>query len=89
MICLQEVQANHFDKFFHPQLSKAGYDGLFKAKTRTDAGSTFTGQDGGEGNFMVATQEHTNRTRTHALGSLGHGDSPRFFLFFRDFCDFL
>ncbi len=34
IINLQEVQANHFDKFFQPQLSKAGYDGIFKRKNR-------------------------------------------------------
>lgn len=34
IICLQEIQSNHFDDFFQPNLQKQGYDGIFKAKTR-------------------------------------------------------
>merc|ERR1712045_362435 len=34
IICLQEVQNNHFEDFFHPHLSKEGYEGIFKRKTR-------------------------------------------------------
>jgi len=34
IICLQEVQNNHFEEFFHPHLSKEGYEGIFKRKTR-------------------------------------------------------
>ncbi|PKA45588.1 Carbon catabolite repressor protein 4 like 1 [Apostasia shenzhenica] len=33
IICLQEVQSNHFKDFFAPELSKHGYDGLYKKKT--------------------------------------------------------
>jgi hypothetical protein len=42
VVTLQEVQANHFDSFFQPQLSKHGYDGIFKKKTR-DAGNDSAG----------------------------------------------
>ena len=42
VICLQEVQSNHFETFFQPQLSKQGYDGIFKRKTR-DAGNDSAG----------------------------------------------
>jgi len=38
IICLQEVQANHFEKFFHPELYKAGYDGVLKRKNRPAVG---------------------------------------------------
>lgn len=34
IICLQEVQCNHFEEFFQPMLSDKGYDGIFKQKTR-------------------------------------------------------
>lgn len=34
IISLQEVQANHFETFFQPALDKAGYDGVYKKKTR-------------------------------------------------------
>lgn len=34
IICLQEVQTEHFNAFFQPQLAAMGYDGCFKAKTR-------------------------------------------------------
>lgn len=34
IICLQEVQCNHFEEFFQPSLSDKGYDGIFKQKTR-------------------------------------------------------
>jgi len=36
IICLQEVQNDHFEDFFLPALSEQGYDGIFKAKTRAD-----------------------------------------------------
>lgn len=34
IICLQEVQQNHFISFFHPELAKLGYEGVFKEKER-------------------------------------------------------
>jgi CCR4-NOT transcription complex subunit 6 len=34
IICLQEVQQNHFSNFFNPELTKIGYQGLFKEKQR-------------------------------------------------------
>jgi len=34
VVCLQEVQGDHFEEFFQPELLKAGYDGIFKAKKR-------------------------------------------------------
>jgi CCR4-NOT transcription complex subunit 6 len=37
IICLQEVQSNHFDTFFVPRLSAAGYDGIFKVGAREEA----------------------------------------------------
>ena len=46
LICLQEVQSNAFDDFFHPQLQAAGYEGLYKRKTResmSDEPSTIDG----------------------------------------------
>ncbi|KAG0492715.1 hypothetical protein HPP92_006113 [Vanilla planifolia] len=33
IICLQEVQSNHFEDFFAPELDKHGYQSLFKKKT--------------------------------------------------------
>jgi len=38
IICLQEVQNDHFEEFFLPNLSEKGYDGIFKGKTRGDIG---------------------------------------------------
>lgn len=46
VICLQEVQANHFEKFFQPLLSKSGYDGIFKHKTREPVGEHAQAIDG-------------------------------------------
>ena len=47
LLCsLQEVQANAFDEFFHPQLQREGYEGLYKRKTResmSDDPSTIDG----------------------------------------------
>jgi len=34
IICLQEVQQNHFSDFFYPELAKLGYEGMFKPKQR-------------------------------------------------------
>ncbi|CAH8269060.1 unnamed protein product [Arabidopsis lyrata] len=33
IVCLQEVQNDHFEEFFSPELDKHGYQGLFKRKT--------------------------------------------------------
>ncbi|XAR68618.1 Poly(A)-specific ribonuclease [Bertholletia excelsa] len=33
IICLQEVQSDHFEEFFAPELDKHGYQALFKRKT--------------------------------------------------------
>ncbi|XP_057424107.1 carbon catabolite repressor protein 4 homolog 1-like [Lotus japonicus] len=33
IICLQEVQSDHYDEYFAPELDKHGYNGLFKRKT--------------------------------------------------------
>ena len=33
VLCLQEVQASHYDTFFTPQLSKLGFEGIFKKRT--------------------------------------------------------
>lgn len=32
--CLQEVQADHFEQWFEPQLDQLGYSGTYKRKTR-------------------------------------------------------
>jgi CCR4-NOT transcription complex subunit 6 len=46
IICLQEVQANHFEQFFSPQLSSSGYDGIFKRKTRESQSDDLLAIDG-------------------------------------------
>uniref|UniRef100_A0A6P6YIW8 Glucose-repressible alcohol dehydrogenase transcriptional effector-like n=1 Tax=Dermatophagoides pteronyssinus TaxID=6956 RepID=A0A6P6YIW8_DERPT len=33
IICLQEVQGDHFEEFFAPALLRRGYEGLYKRKT--------------------------------------------------------
>jgi CCR4-NOT transcription complex subunit 6 len=38
IMCLQEVQADHFENFLSPELSKMGYEGLYKQKTREALG---------------------------------------------------
>jgi mRNA deadenylase 3'-5' endonuclease subunit Ccr4 len=43
---LQEVQANHFEKFFHPQLVARGYEGIYKRKTRDSHGEDPDAIDG-------------------------------------------
>jgi CCR4-NOT transcription complex subunit 6 len=32
-MCLQEVQSDHFSEYLHPELTKAGYMGIYKKKT--------------------------------------------------------
>lgn len=34
IVCLQEVQHNHFCNFFEPELAKLGYEGVFQEKQR-------------------------------------------------------
>jgi len=38
VICLQEVQADHFEEHFVPVLGSLGYQGVFKSKTREEMG---------------------------------------------------
>ena len=38
IICLQEVQQDHFQQFLLPSLSRHGYDGVYKPKTREALG---------------------------------------------------
>lgn len=33
IVCLQEIQTDHFEEFFGPELDKHGYQGLFKRRT--------------------------------------------------------
>lgn len=33
IMCLQEVQSDHFTEFLQPELTKAGYTGIYKKKT--------------------------------------------------------
>ncbi|XP_047316119.1 LOW QUALITY PROTEIN: carbon catabolite repressor protein 4 homolog 2-like [Impatiens glandulifera] len=33
IVCLQEVQSDHFEEFFAPELDKHGYDALYKKRT--------------------------------------------------------
>jgi CCR4-NOT transcription complex subunit 6 len=35
IVCLQEVQVNHYYDFFYRELAELGYEGLFKGKERT------------------------------------------------------
>jgi len=46
IVCLQEVQENHFKNFFRPELSKYGYDAVFKRKTRESRSSDPGAVDG-------------------------------------------
>jgi len=46
IICLQEVQENHYKKFFLPKLNENGYDGVFKRKTRESRTSDPDAVDG-------------------------------------------
>ena len=38
VICLQEIQADHFEEHFKPALRRIGYEGVFKAKLREAMG---------------------------------------------------
>mmetsp|Transcript_2444 Transcript_2444/g.3467 ORF Transcript_2444/g.3467 Transcript_2444/m.3467 type:complete len:622 (+) Transcript_2444:235-2100(+) len=38
ILCLQEVQADHYEQFLMRALQEAGYEGLYKAKTRESMG---------------------------------------------------
>ena len=33
VLCLQEIQCDHYETHFKPSLSKLGYDGLYKKRT--------------------------------------------------------
>lgn len=46
VVCLQEVQGDHFEDFFQPQMSLNGYDGIFKHKTRESFGANPKAIDG-------------------------------------------
>jgi mRNA deadenylase 3'-5' endonuclease subunit Ccr4 len=38
VLCLQEVQADHYEKYVKPSLLEAGFDGIYKQKTRDSMG---------------------------------------------------
>lgn len=38
VVCLQEVQADHYEKFLYPAMVKDGYEGVFKQKSRESMG---------------------------------------------------
>lgn len=38
VVCLQEVQMDHFDQHLNPSLTEMGFDGIFKAKSRDSMG---------------------------------------------------
>lgn len=46
IICLQEVQSDHFEEFFSPELDKHGYQALFKRKTTEMFGGNIHNIDG-------------------------------------------
>ncbi|KAK4432186.1 Carbon catabolite repressor protein 41 [Sesamum alatum] len=46
IVCLQEVQSDHFHEFFAPELDKHGYQPLFKRKTAEVFGGNINSIDG-------------------------------------------
>ncbi|KAI5671663.1 hypothetical protein M9H77_12027 [Catharanthus roseus] len=46
IVCLQEVQSDHFEEFFAPELDKHGYQALFKRKTAEVFGGNINTIDG-------------------------------------------
>eukprot|EP01006_Ploeotia_vitrea_P050187 TRINITY_DN67421_c5_g8_i1.p2 TRINITY_DN67421_c5_g8~~TRINITY_DN67421_c5_g8_i1.p2 ORF type:complete len:455 (-),score=239.47 TRINITY_DN67421_c5_g8_i1:67-1284(-) len=46
IVCLQEVQADHFNEFFLPRMKEKGYEGIFKRKTREAIGNNVDAIDG-------------------------------------------
>ncbi|KAI7729472.1 hypothetical protein M8C21_020379 [Ambrosia artemisiifolia] len=46
IVCLQEVQSNHFEDFFAPELDKHGYQALYKKKTAEVFNGSITTIDG-------------------------------------------
>jgi CCR4-NOT transcription complex subunit 6 len=38
VVCLQEVQADHFEEHFNPAMRRAGFEGIYKAKMRESMG---------------------------------------------------
>ena len=46
LMCLQEVQGDHFENFFQPRLNALGFEGVFKPKTRDALGDNPNAIDG-------------------------------------------
>ncbi|KAI9090578.1 hypothetical protein K1719_028431 [Acacia pycnantha] len=46
IICLQEVQSDHYEEFFSPELDKHGYNGCYKRKTNEVYGGNNSTIDG-------------------------------------------
>ena len=38
IVCLQEVQADHFEQHINPFMQERGYDGIYKQKSREGMG---------------------------------------------------
>mmetsp|Transcript_8011 Transcript_8011/g.11950 ORF Transcript_8011/g.11950 Transcript_8011/m.11950 type:complete len:628 (-) Transcript_8011:201-2084(-) len=86
IICLQEVQADHYEQNLQPALSDMGYDGLYKQKTRESMGQH--GKVDGCAvfwrrtkfimveNYSIEFNEIVQRTASHL--NLDDGDRRRF-----------
>jgi len=73
IICLQELQQNHFIDFFYPELAKHGYEGIFKEKQREFYSPTVDGC----ATFYRRSQFDFWESQWINLGDLGQY-SPRF-----------
>ncbi|KAE8700914.1 Carbon catabolite repressor protein 4-like protein 1 [Hibiscus syriacus] len=69
IVCLQEVQHDHFEEFFAPELDKHGYQALYKRKTNEVYGGNIHTIDGCATFFRRDRFSHSKNMR---FGSIPH-----------------
>ncbi|XP_075641794.1 carbon catabolite repressor protein 4 homolog 1-like isoform X4 [Castanea sativa] len=82
ILCLQEVQCDHFENFFEPELKKLGYSVMYKKKT--GAGLEFDKEASSVVNALEprirfkGSHRLTSKANTHIHWSKGHEDVTLF-----------
>eukprot|EP01083_Nonionella_stella_P279704 951417_1 len=72
IICLQEVQRNHFENYFTTQLSLHGYEGMYRAKTRNGSRQDNKSVDGcaiffKKNRYKVSSRYHIDFNDTSSI----------------------
>jgi mRNA deadenylase 3'-5' endonuclease subunit Ccr4 len=70
VVCLQEVQSDHYESHLYAAMSDAGYEGVYKQKTRQSMGLAGKSMDvlsfGDDPSFISSNPTRSNSTNWHS-----------------------